>query len=333
MNRRRFLKYAGVTAAVVGASALGLNYVSQPSPSMASPTTSTTLVPKRITTNASLSASTESFQLASLQGRLFFDYNGNGMQDGEEPAVAAVTVQLKDSTGATIAETLTDSSGDYKLEDVRTGSYKLHVEADKRFRYMCMFPDEFRAVSDDYSSSLEQSMHKDIGLMEGFLTLPFTFGTHAELYSYFDHDPTPGKVKNYLGDTTLALFPKHQPGTFDGHQGIDWSLPLETKLVASAPGKVLELSENEAGGKYIDILHSNGMVTSYGHISEVLGTIGEWVERGDAVALSGETGSPGQPHIHFALFREGTAVDPFRDVFGDSPGYWTKENDPQYAVT
>jgi murein DD-endopeptidase MepM/ murein hydrolase activator NlpD len=105
-----------------------------------------------------------------------------------------------------------------------------------------------------------------------------------------------------------------------------------------AAGRSSAIAENERGAKYIDILHSNNMVTSYGHISKALRTFGEWVGRGDVVALSGETGSPGQPHIHFALFREGEpghyniAVDPFRDVFGDSEGYWTKENDPQYAI-
>jgi len=49
--------------------------------------------------------------------------------------------------------------------------------------------------------------------MEGFLTLPFLTGTDAELYSYFDHEPAPGKVKNYLGDTNMAAWPIHRPGT------------------------------------------------------------------------------------------------------------------------
>jgi len=244
---------------------------------------------------------------------------------------------MKDSTGTIIAEALTDSSGDYAFEDFRTGSYELHIEADKKFRYVCRSQDEFRAASDDYSVLLEQSIRADIGLMEGFLTLPFVFGSDAELYSYFDHDPAPGKVKNYRGDTTLAAWPVHQPGTFDGHQGIDWNLPLGTDLVASAPGKVLEVAENESGAKYIDLIHSNNMVTSYGHISRALRTVGEWVKRGDVVALSGDSGWPGHFHIHWALFREGepghydVAVDPFRDIFGDSPGYWTKDNDPHFA--
>jgi hypothetical protein len=147
LNRRKFLKYAGTSAAVVGASALGLNYFSQQSPLMMISTTSTTLVPRRTTTSVSLSTSTESVQLASLQGGLFFDYNGNGVQDGEEPAVTGAAIQLRDLVGAIIAETFTDSSGDYKLEDIKAGSYRVRVVADKRFGYMCMSPSEFGKVS------------------------------------------------------------------------------------------------------------------------------------------------------------------------------------------
>jgi len=116
MNRRRFLKYAGATAAVVGASTLGLDYLSKQSPSSVTPTTSTTTTRQLTTTSSVSNTSTQTTQLASLQGRLFFDYNGNGIQDGEEPPVAGALVQLKDSTGTVIAETLTDSSGDYKLD-------------------------------------------------------------------------------------------------------------------------------------------------------------------------------------------------------------------------
>ena len=333
MDRRRFLKYAAVGSAIAGSALAGYEF-SRLQTSLAPTSVSTATKSKTLSETI-----TETVRLVSVYGRFFFDYNGNGKQDGEEPAVVGASVQLRDDAGSIVAEALTDSSGDYTLEDVRTGSYKLHVEADKKFRYMCTSADEFRVVSDAYAISLQGSTSLNIGLMEGFLTLPFVSGTHAELYSYFDHDPAPGKVKNYLGDTTLAAWPKHQPGTFDGHQGIDWNLPLGTNLVASAPGEVIEVAENERGGKYIDLLHPNNMVTSYGHDSKVLRNKGEWVERGDVVAFSGDSGWPGHFHIHWALFREGkpgdynTGVDPFRDVFGDSEGYWTKENDPQYSAT
>jgi hypothetical protein len=87
------LKYAGATAAVVGASALGLDYVSQQNPSTISPTTLTTATAELTTrttselrtTSASFITSTQPLEVASIQGRLFFDYNGNGDQEAAEP--------------------------------------------------------------------------------------------------------------------------------------------------------------------------------------------------------------------------------------------------------
>ncbi len=75
--------------------------------------TSETLIP----TSSSLSAasvSTSSAQLAFLEGRLFFDYNGNGIQDPGEPAVPNAKLSL---VGPLKFEALTDSAGDYKIED------------------------------------------------------------------------------------------------------------------------------------------------------------------------------------------------------------------------
>jgi predicted lipoprotein with Yx(FWY)xxD motif len=60
------------------------------------------------------STATKTAVLASLNGRLFFDYNGNGKQDTGEPAVSGSRIQLLNDAGQTIAGTFSDSSGDYK---------------------------------------------------------------------------------------------------------------------------------------------------------------------------------------------------------------------------
>ncbi|MCM8798040.1 MAG: carboxypeptidase-like regulatory domain-containing protein, partial [Candidatus Omnitrophica bacterium] len=109
----------------------------------------------------------------------------------EEPAISKAKVYLKDNTGKVIAEAITDSSGDYKLEDVPAGSYRLYVEADKKFRYMCRSREEFRAVKEGYDVLLEESSKMDIGLMEGFLTSPF-YKNRSTFVSYVDLDPTKG---------------------------------------------------------------------------------------------------------------------------------------------
>jgi len=195
MNRRRFLKYVRVTAAVAGASALSLDYFSRRSPSITGSTASVTATTRRTTASSDTSS-----QLASLRGRLFFDHNGNGVQDGEEPSVPGVLVQLKDYVyGKVVAETLTDSSGDYGFEDIKVrysgmDYVYLHLSVgDSRLRYMCRSSGEFRAVTDDYGVPLQENVRMDVGLMEGFLTLPMSGKSRYEIDRFYDRNPDPDK--------------------------------------------------------------------------------------------------------------------------------------------
>jgi murein DD-endopeptidase MepM/ murein hydrolase activator NlpD len=359
MDRRGFLKYAGATAAVVGASALGLNYISQQSPSTAMPTPSTTSTARELTTTSAIvstssGSSTEAIQLAHLQGRLFFDYNGNGIQDGEEPPVVGASVQLRDYAGSITAEALTDTSGDYAIEDVRTGSYKLHVEGEKKFRYMCTSPGEFRAVSDGYAISLQESTKFNIGLMEGFLTLPFPkdIPIYVDGSDFFDHDPGPDAL---WWDGTRRTAPRpHRPEY--AHPETDFYMPKGTEVKATAAGTVNGIKTESSGVQWISLTHSYGYGTTYLHIEKPMVPVAAFVNRGDTIALSGNTGA-GEDNFHtaFQIWRHmpdgyDYCIDPYSPVAGVakgawiagtwkwypsdeawiSQGYWTKLNDPQY---
>jgi len=373
MDRRRFLKYAGATAAVVGASALGLNYLTEQSPSIGKQTSSTTLTPRLSTMTVSSASSGESVQLASLHGRLFFDYNGNGVQDGEEPAVAGALVQLKDYVyGKMVAETLTDSSGDYRFDDIKTNTSGLNYVyvhlgvghlSDKRFRYLCRSPDEFRAVSDDYGVLLRESTRMDVGLMEGFLTLPFGREAEYTIGAYVDLDSGPAHMDWKSGSLT----------GIDNHRGIDYLMPVGQEVLAMAPGWIVEAVDNwpnnpeskDPGTGVLDtgnrITVSHGQDPYYGsligthvcHLKQGIlveprkldyGPNAQKVRRGQVLAYSGNTGRLSfAPHLHAQVWvgrlsAEGY-VDPYKalpSVRGDlshSPNFslWTKHNDPQHS--
>jgi len=333
MNRRRFLKYASATAAIVGGSAIGLNYYLRQSRSKVTPMTSTTVASQMATTTSPFTTPTQTVELASLNGRLFFDYNGNGVQDTGEPAVAGALVQLKDNTGMVVAETLTDSSGDYKLEDVKTGSYRLRVGvdhfSDKQFTYMCTSPDEFRAVTEDYHLSLQENVNMDIGLMEGFLTLPLSSETDFSIDRFYDWDPDPEKSLWWNGMSGNDPW---------NHPGIDYRAREGEYVVAAAPAifEAQNTGHDVAGALYAYLTHpSLSSWTFYNHLSEVLVTPGA-VKRGDKIAKTGSSGAA-YPHLHFGSCKKiGDYVvwlEPYKTLFeidDARSGYWAQKEHEEY---
>jgi murein DD-endopeptidase MepM/ murein hydrolase activator NlpD len=96
------------------------------------------------------------------------------------------------------------------------------------------------------------------------------------------------------------------------HKGIDIAAPVGTSIVAAAPGKVVTAGWNDGGyGNLVEIEHSDGSVTLYGHNSRVLVKVGQQVAQGQQIALMGSTGYSTGPHSHFEVHLPGRgAVNP-----------------------
>ena len=334
------LKYAG--AAVVGAAAgAGLTYVSGRygwipglTRTVTQTLTQTQTVTERIT-------ETVTERIASLNGRLFFDYNGNGIQDGEEPAVSEAKVQLKDNTGKVIADAVTDSAGDYKLEDIKVGSYGLCVEADKKFRYMCRSVKEFREVTEGYDVLLNEPGKMDIGLMEGFLTWPFLKGTKYTRNDYlgrdsvFDLDPTIGKIRAY--NSTIPTTCTGSVCVADNHTGIDIGVNIGTHFAAAAPLTMNGFqSVSGNNGKRVGVInveYTNDTSGRYAH-AQLLPNIeiGQKIPRGKEFGYV-ERSDIGASHLHFELNKYVVPIDPYADMLDkNSLCYWTVFNNPQYSL-
>jgi murein DD-endopeptidase MepM/ murein hydrolase activator NlpD len=60
----------------------------------------------------------------------------------------------------------------------------------------------------------------------------------------------------------------------------------------------------------IEIRHSNGISTRYGHLSEIGVSVGQKVHPGQTIGRVGSTGRSTGPHLHYETRVEGDAVDP-----------------------
>ena len=99
------------------------------------------------------------------------------------------------------------------------------------------------------------------------------------------------------------------PG-FMNHNGLDYAVPMGTPIKASAAGTVVQAGWAGHSGFRVEIDHGNGLHTSYNHNSAVKVSVGQKVERGDVVSVSGSTGNSTGPHLHLEVIVNGKWVDP-----------------------
>ena len=100
------------------------------------------------------------------------------------------------------------------------------------------------------------------------------------------------------------------------HQGIDLFAKVGTPVVASRAGKAAVAEQSRGMGKYVTISHPDGIITLYGHLSEVYVRNDEFVRQGRVIGSVGKTGNANfrdiQPHLHFEVRKNGLAQDPLQ---------------------
>lgn len=100
-------------------------------------------------------------------------------------------------------------------------------------------------------------------------------------------------------------------GLGEFHRGQDFVAQCGTQVHAAAAGKVTFAGWHPyGGGNRIVVDHGNGLETTYNHLSSFNVQVGQTVNRGDVIALSGTTGASTGCHLHFEVMVNGDVVDP-----------------------
>ncbi len=149
-------------------------------------------------------------------------------------------------------------------------------------------------------------------------------GVLCVVQNYVDQDPGPGAKDHTCG-----------PLSYDGHKGVDIRLPGIPEMLAgvavraAAPGVVKAVRDGVAdvsmrkidpesiagreAGNAVVIDHGGGWESQYSHMRR--GSIavrkGARVETGARLGLIGLSGRTEFPHLHFAVRRNGRAIDPY----------------------
>jgi murein DD-endopeptidase MepM/ murein hydrolase activator NlpD len=95
------------------------------------------------------------------------------------------------------------------------------------------------------------------------------------------------------------------------HNGVDFAAPPGTPIYATAPGTIRMAGDGGPCGNMVQILHANGLVSAYCHMSR-FGPVhtGQHVEGRKLIGYVGQTGRATGPHLHFAVKRGDVFLDP-----------------------
>ncbi len=99
-------------------------------------------------------------------------------------------------------------------------------------------------------------------------------------------------------------------GRVKPHNGVDFAMPTGTPIISTGHGRVTRVANHRYAGKYIDIDEFGAYSTRFLHLSKILVRKGQQVERGQVIALSGNTGRSTGPHLHYELHIRSRPVNP-----------------------
>jgi murein DD-endopeptidase MepM/ murein hydrolase activator NlpD len=161
------------------------------------------------------------------------------------------------------------------------------------------------ATSNDLSSLLRRARMLSFSWREAEDTL---LGKHDRLASTPSITPADGHLSSgfsYRRFHPLLGYPRP-------HLGVDIVAPVGTPIVAAAKGRVVFVGDRGEYGHAVEIDHGYGYVTRYAHASRILVREGQPVQRGDMIALVGQTGLAVGPHVHYEVIVHGRHVNPRR---------------------
>lgn len=94
------------------------------------------------------------------------------------------------------------------------------------------------------------------------------------------------------------------------HAGLDIAAAPGSPIYATADGVVSFAGYDPGYGKLVTIDHGYGVVSRFGHTSQIYVELGQKIKRRDIIAAVGSTGRSTGPHLHYEVRVNDVPVDP-----------------------
>ncbi|HSC17461.1 MAG TPA: M23 family metallopeptidase [Rhizomicrobium sp.] len=109
------------------------------------------------------------------------------------------------------------------------------------------------------------------------------------------------------GKVLLAFGPRSKG---ERNDGINIEAEPGTPIHAAAAGEVTYAGKLKGYGRLVLIRHDNGYVTAYAHAQAIIVAVGDRVDRGEVIGLSGKSGDIDRPQLHFEIRQGIKPLDP-----------------------
>ena len=117
------------------------------------------------------------------------------------------------------------------------------------------------------------------------------------------------KVEASFADRRTYVY-AGKPVDTEDHVGFDLSVVQHNPIEAANDGKVVLAEYFGIYGNAVLIDHGAGLLSLYGHMSQIDVKPGQMVKKKEIIGKSGETGLAAGDHLHFGLFLQGVPVNP-----------------------
>nr|WP_167381894.1 M23 family metallopeptidase [Novosphingobium panipatense] len=115
------------------------------------------------------------------------------------------------------------------------------------------------------------------------------------------------------------------------HNGEDFPVPVGTSIVAPMGGEVVSSMRNARGGNQVRVKLDNGAIVGFAHLSSRGVQVGQRVEAGAELGLSGNTGKSTGPHVHMTFEVGGKKVSP-SGYFSEQPASSRAVSSPAFQA-
>jgi|GEM_PF-1226974 len=122
--------------------------------------------------------------------------------------------------------------------------------------------------------------------------------------------PLGAPIDHYNLTSTFGKRSDPITGELAFHGGLDFGAAPQSKIRATAPGRVVHAGPLGPYGNTVEIDHGMGITTRFGHMKEVTVEAGQDVSFRDVIGVIGSTGRSTGRHLHYEVRLDGEAYDP-----------------------